>query len=222
MIKIYGAASDLGVALFDPDTNKYLYGELCTAQRVKEIVINFPQHDIELWCEREWRDDLQELLFLLPHLEGTADINVKSKINVQKSLIDAAKVKQKRNFILIYISIGIMLGSLIMVPTAMEYRNSVLSQAQSMQSFTAEFAQNKPDEQKVQELYVSLDKLYSRVRIESVSYSMGKFTVIFSSANDDVRLEDLEGFEGATLEKLSVLENKKGSSVTLYELEGNL
>lgn len=222
MIHIYRGDSEIGVALYDLDTNKFVYGEMCSKERLITFVTSFPDHPVTIFIENAWKDEVQEIYFLLPHLQDLAKVKVQKRVDVKLMLSKAAKVKVKRNLSLVYLVIGIMVGCMLLIPTSLEYKASVLTQAKTLEGFTEDFVKTQPNTESLQDLYTSINKLYSEVRVEAVTYSVGSFKVIFSSANQDLTVADLEGFEKATLTKVSSLENGEDSSVHIYELEGNL
>lgn len=223
MIKIFKSETELGFSLFDVDSNKFLYGEVCGKERLVSIVNSFPEHVVMIFIEKAWQDDIQEIFFLIPHLQDLAQVIVMKKIVVSEMIASSTKpIKKKRSFFYLYISIGVILGALLLIPTSTEYKNSVLVKAQSVENMTAEFLENQPDEQSKQLLYTSIDGLHQKVRVEAVTYSVGTFKIIFSSANGDLQLTDLTGFEKATLVKVSTLGNEGEANIHIYELEGSL
>lgn len=222
MIKIFKGQSDLGFSLFDLDSNKFLYGEVCSKDRLVSIVNSFPEHEVTIIIEKAWQDDIQEIFFILPHLQDLARVKLVSKLSVTQMIASSTKTVKKKSFFSLYISIGVILGTLLLIPTSTEYKNSVLVKAQSVESMTVDFLENQPDEQYRQLLYTSIDGLHQKVRVEAVTYSVGTFKIIFSSANPDLQLTDLAGFEKATLVKVSSLGNEGEANIHIYELEGSL
>lgn len=222
MIKIFKSESELGFAIFDLENNKFLYGELCEKKRLVSIVNSFPEHDVTIFIEKAWQDDIQEIFFLLPHLQDLAQVKVLRKISVQQMIAGSTKTERNKSFFSLYISIGVIIGALLLLPTSMEYKNSVLVKAQAIEGMTEDFLENQPDEQYRQQLYTSIDGLHQKVRVEAVTYSSGTFKIIFSSANAELQVTDLEGFEKATLVKVSSLGNDKDANIHIYELEGSL
>lgn len=222
MIHIFKAASDLGVALFDQETEKFVYGELCEKDRLVAFVNSFSEHDVVIFIERTWQEELEEIYFLLPHLRDLAQVKILRKVPVKQLLAKSAKEKKKRNPFFLYAFIGIIVGCLFLMPTSLEYRGSVLIKAQSSKEFTADFVQKQPKVESRQQLYTSISKLYRQVRVEAITYSSGSFKIIFSTANENLKVSDLEGFDKATLKKVSSLENGKDANIHIYELEGSL
>lgn len=223
MIKIYRGTSTLGVALFHLDTGKFLYAELCERDRLVNFVNSFPEHPVEILIDADWKDEVQELFFLIPHIQEIAKVTPVKKLNVEYMLAEHLKEKKVRKKFPLLLALGITLGSLLLIPTSIEYKNSVLIQAQSNQEFAENFINNQPNPESLQQLYISLDNLYSKVRVEGVTYTDGTFKVVFSSTNENLKPADFEGFEQASLKVVSSLQEDKDSSpIHIYELEGQL
>jgi len=222
MIHIYRADSEVGVALFDLVTGKFLYGELCNSERLIKFVNNFPEHPVTIFVERGWKEEIEEVFFLLPHLQDIATVKTVRKVSPKQMLIKDGKNKPKLKPGFLCVCIGVMLGCLLLIPTSFEYRDSVLTKAKSVETMTEEFVQNQPDKQSVQQLYTSISGVYSKANVEAVTYSAGTFKIVFSSVNGELQSSHFDGFEKATLTKVASLEDGKGATVHVYEMEGSL
>ena len=221
MIHIYRADTELGVALFN-ETNKFLYGEICSPQRLIKFVNDFPEHDVTVFIERQFKDDLQELYYLLPQLQDACTVKTLRKVNPRDLLKKNAQVKPKLKPTLICVCMGVMLGCTLLIPKSLEYRDSVLVKAQTVEGFTEEFAENQPKAEDVQKLYTSLSGLLAKVNVESITYSTGNFKVVFSSINEELQSTDFDGLDKATLTQVATLEDGQQGTIYIYELEGSL
>lgn len=222
MIHIYRASTpQMGVALFN-ESGKFMYGELCNAERLVKFINNFPEHNVTVFIESAWKDDIQELYYLLPQLQDACIIKTMRKVNPRDLLERSAQVKPKVKPTLLCICIGIMLGCLLLVPRSLEYRDSVLVKAEAMEGFTQEFAENQPKTEDVQNLYTSLSGLYAKVNVETITYSSGTFKVVFSSINGKLTTSEFKGLEEAKLTLAATLEDGKQGTVYVYEMEGSL
>ncbi|MFF2798202.1 hypothetical protein [Lysinibacillus xylanilyticus] len=223
MIHIFKGDNELGFALFDEDTGKFEYGELCHLERLKTFVNSYPEHPVVIFAERDWlEEELQQIYFLIPHLQHWAKVKTMKKVSVKQMLVKSAKDKKKKNPVFLYLFAGVILGCFLLMPTSSEYKNSVLVKAQSTKETMEEFVQKQPNMQSRQQLYTSLVNLYQKVRVEAVTYTDGSFKVIFSATSQDLKITDFPEFKKATLKKVSSLENGKDANIHIYELEGSL
>ena len=222
MIHIYRADSELAVALFDLKTNKFKFGELCSKERLIRFVSSFPEHPVVIYVERAWKDEVQEIFFLLPHLQNTATVKTVRKLSPREMLAKVSKNKQKKSPVLMCMCVGIMIGCLLLFPKSLEYRDSVLAKAKNIEDMTEEFLAKHPEKESVQNLYTSLSGLYAKVNVETITYSTGSFKVVFSSINGDLKSESFDGLEKATLTKVATLDDGNGVYIYVYEMEGNL
>lgn len=223
MIKIFKSETELAFALYSLETNKFMYGELCSAERLRLILNNFPMHDIELYVEKGPDEDLQEFFYLIPHLKDLAKVYKQRKVNVQAMLDNSTnQTKKKKPFTLAKLSLGVIIGACMLIPTSNEYKSSVLSQAQAVERMTTEFAESQPEWESVSSLYSSIESLYKEVRVESITYSSGKYKIVFSTIEKDLTIDKLLNFPTATLTNLSSQKSKEGDLVYIYELEGEI
>lgn len=222
MIEIYKSETELGFSILDLNTEEFQYGEVCDSNRLIAIVNSFPEHEVIIYVERAWQEDLQDIFFLMPHLQDLATVKTERKVSVKQMISQASKPKVRSSYISIYAFLGIIIGSLFLIPISTEYKSSVLVQAQSIEKVTHDFAKNQPNKQTRKELYTSLDKLNQKVRIDAVTYSSGKYKVVFSSGNGKLKLKDLGKFKKAKLNPATSLGSEQGVRVYIYELEGNL
>ena len=222
MINVYKSKKEIGIVLFDLETSEFLYAEKCNRERLMTFITSFPDHEVQIYIEREWREDLQELFFLLPHLQDIATIHLVNKVNVDDSIKSSAQNKVTHKYPFMYFLAGIILGTLLLIPTVSEYRSSVLTQAKVTEGFAEKFVASQPEQGELKQLYTSIQSLYHTVSVEAITYSEGGFEVIFSSVNSNLTLGDLGVSQADTLKLVSTLKQSDGYSIHIYKMEGEL
>lgn len=208
--------------MYDLNTNLFQYGEACSKSRLANIINNFPEHEVEIHIEKVHKEDVAELYYLMPHLKDLAIVRTTKKIDVIKSIANATEPVRQKNFTYLYLAIGVVLGSLLLLTTSLEYRNSVMVKAKNTVTMVEEFKENQPELESRNKLYTYVTSVTQVVNVESVVYADGKYNFIVSSTDPNLTQEDFKELPGVKVKKTSSLESKEGKQIHLYQMEGDL
>lgn len=220
MINIYRADQEIGVALFD-DKGKFSYAERCSHERMIALVNAFPSTQFRLFVAEDSEHLIEDTFEYLPHIETLTRVTTVKGLDVLDTLKSLnRKDTGKRNNLLIYSALGVLLGCVILIPTSNEYKNSVLEQAKVMQEYTAA----KPTESKdATKLSDSIDALYDEYKVEAVYFSGSSYKVIFTSDNGELSFSDFSEFPDSTLTlELALTDEDSEEEIFIYRLEGEI
>jgi hypothetical protein len=224
VIKVLVDGSAYVVGLF-AEGEVFQHGEICDKLRLSELINAFPDRQVYL----ETRDEslLDEVYFMLPHIRGASPVKIVSKLDSQKELdywlVSSYGTVKKRaaSKLIALISIGVILGSILLLPISSEYRSTVLATSQLKLDNYAPQDPSLFRTLDLSSLYTFVQYTYNALDVESISFVGGKATVIFSSDKASIVNQPSKLLSDATLIKVDTRKIENGSIVYFYKLEGS-
>lgn len=223
MIKVLLDGSAYVVGFFT-ETGIFQHGEACEKERLVELVNAFPDRQVYFETTDEFLFD--EIYFMLPHLRGTCPIKITRSLNIEKELeywLLRKRSAKKRSVseLICLISIGIILGVLLLLPVSKEYKSTVLAISEVK---IDNYSSPDPVVTKtldLSSLYTFVQYSYNAVDVTSISFVNGKVTMDFTSDKVFLDKNQMELLTDTTLTRLDTIKSDNDSILYNYKLEGS-
>lgn len=182
MIEIYlGQFEISGYTLYNPKTNIFMHSEICSVERIGDVVTALPDMHVVIYVDKDWTEALDDLLFHAPQLRDVVKIQTLKKLDTKERIRLAIHPPVKKRHYLWAIPIGIAFGALALFPISQEYKESVSLKANTVKELAQSIDNSRKNMTARTKLMKDIKLLNTTEEIKSVKYSNNEYSVVLTS-----------------------------------------
>lgn len=206
--------------MYSPRNNSVVHAEICDVERLAKVAESFPELQVTVIVEKDWKDVLEDLYFHAPFMRDTVRIQIVKKIDLNHEIEKAVTPPVKKRNMFWAIPIGILFGTIMLVPLSNEYNESVALKANTVKELTDGLSNSPEDLSARTKLMKVIRTLESTQDIRSVSYKDGKYKMVLASSKKKADVSYF-GLPNAKITNYKVV-SKDNKIKYLYEIGGRI